>query len=335
LKPSAADLAAAYFLDDVAGATIPGSRLQAVLERVEARRPLTVIQQAFLQERGYDALLRFALGGLDEDGFRNSSRVEQESRISVKLVAEQISTAEQHFNYEATERTNKALFAKREKQLERRRFLTRFGQGYIERAHYSRVMQILQSVADGKPIENKDILWLGSCGSEYWTEELRRAHHTNQATIYTEAWHRTGDFWQAISACAQWRKADRAAEALTIAEQALGRVTDQKPRSATLTTRGGALRDLKRYDEAERSGLEAHYLTPSDFRPCTLLGAVRMEMGDYAAGADWYAKAEARGATPDSVDRELKSILDAASREDRARMKAALLALDSVRFNRL
>lgn len=335
MKPSAAYLATAYFLDDVPGATIPRSRLYAVLESIDARCPLTVIQQAFLQERGYHALLQFALGTLDTDEFRKSSRVEQESRISAKVADEKISAIEQRFKHEATERTNKALFAKRERQLERRRFRKRFGQDFIERAHYSKVMQILQSVEDGKPIENKDILWLGSCGSKYWTEELRRAHHTNQATVYTEAWHRTGDVWQAISACAHWRKADRAGEALTIVEQALGRATDQRPRSATLTTRGGALRDLKRFDEAERSGLEAHHLTPSDFRPCTLLGAVFMEMGDYPAGIDWYAKAEARGATRDSVDREIRSILDATPREKRALMKAALLAFDPDRYNRL
>ena len=333
LKSSAADLAAAYFLDDVPGATIPASRLHAIVERVDDGRPLSVIQQAFLLERGHHALLQLALGKLDADGCRKSSRMEQEIRIRSRVAAEPKPIAVQHFNYEATERTNAALFAKREKQLEGRRFRERFGQGYIEQENYGRVMRILRSVADGKPIQNDDILWLGSTGSDYWTEELRKAHHTNQATAFTEEWHRTGDVWQAINACAQWRRADRAAAGLTVAEQALARVTDQKLRSATLTTRGGALRDLKRHDEAERSGLEAHHLTPSDFRPCTLLGAVRMEMGDYAAGADWYAKAEARGATRDSVDRDLRSILDAASREERARMMAALKSRDADRYS--
>ena len=58
-----------------------------------------------------------------------------------------------------------------------------------------------------------------------------------------------------------------------------------------------------------------------------------MEMGDYAAGADWYAKAEARGATRDSVDRDLRSILDAASREERARMMAALKSRNADRYS--
>ena len=97
--------------------------------------------------------------------------------------------------------------------------------------------------------------------------------------------------------------------------------------------RGGALRDLRRHDEAKRSGIEAHGLTPPDYRPCTLLGAVHMEMGDYTTGADWYEKAEARGATQDSIDRELQSILDAASKDQRARMEAVLKARDTHRYN--
>ncbi len=194
-------------------------------------------------------------------------------------------------------------------------------------------MRILRSVADGNPIDSDELLWLGSTGLDYWTEELRKAHHSNQATAFTEAWHMTGDVWQAINACAQWRKANCAETGLAIAKQALSQVTNKTMRSAALTTRGGALRDLRRYDEAMRSGGEAHGLTPTDFRPCTLLGAVHMEMGDYTAGADWYAKAEARGAPHDLVDRELRSILAAASPEKRSGMKSALKSRDPHRYS--
>ena len=335
MSSSAADLAAAYFLDDVPGATIPASRLHAVLQRVEARHPLTLIQREFLRERGHDALLQLALGELDTEAFRGKAQAEREGRLRAKAATEQKETAERHLREEATERKNKALFAKRENLLEKRRFRDRFGQDYIEQRHYGRVMQILRSVADGNPIDTDDVLWLGSSGSQYWTEELRKANHGNQAKALTEAWHRTGDVWQAVNACAQWRKAGRADEGLAISEEALSQATDQKLRSAALTTRGGALRDLRRHSEAKQSGIEAHSLTPGDFRPCTLLGAVHLEIGNYTTGADWYAKAEARGATQKLIDRELRSILDAAPREERARMKAALKSQNAHRYSRL
>jgi len=37
-------------------------------------------------------------------------------------------------------------------------------------------------------------------------------------------------------------------------------------------------------------GKEAHLLTPRDFRPCTLLGAVNVEIGNYDLGQSWYKK---------------------------------------------
>ncbi|SIS92595.1 hypothetical protein SAMN05421759_106183 [Roseivivax lentus] len=333
MNSSTADLGIAYFLDDVPGAAIPGSRLYAVFQRVDARCPLTSIQQHFLRERGYDALLQLATGKLDAEGFQKSSQKEREMRLDAKISAEQREVGERCRRDEATKRKNKALFAKRERQIERRWRRSRFGLGYIERADYGRVMRILWEVEDGNPIDADDILWLGSTGSDYWTEELRKAHHCNQAKAFTEAWHKTGDAWQAINACAQWRKADHAEKGLEVAEDALSQATGKKLRSAALTTRGGALRDLKRHQEARGAGGEAYSLTPSDFRPCTLLGAIHMEMGDYAAGADWYAKAEARGATHESVDRELQSILAAASPKERDGMKAALKSRDPHRYN--
>lgn len=331
MNSSYADLASAYFVDDVPGATIPGSRLSAVLVKVDARAPLTVFQQEFLRARGYDALLELAIGQVDHEAFREKSRREKEKRLREKIAAQQREAAEQRRRDEATDRANKAFFAKREEEIERRRFHNRFGQGYIERGHYRRVMRILRSVANGNPIGADDILWLAGLG--YWTEELRKAHHSNRATAFTESWHETDDVWQAINACSQWRKADRAETGLAIGKQALNQVVDKKLRSAALTTKGGALRDLQRYHEARQSGEEAHSLTPKDFRPCTLLGAVEMELGNYTVGADWYARAEARGATQDSVDRELRSILAAASPEERTGMKAALKSRSSHRYS--
>jgi len=41
---------------------------------------------------------------------------------------------------------------------------------------------------------------------------------------------------------------------------------------------------LKAKNDALMLGENAHKLTPKDFRPCTLLGAVNMENGSYDLG---------------------------------------------------
>ncbi len=83
---------------------------------------------------------------------------------------------------------------------------------------------------------------------------------------------------------------------------------DRKLQSALCTTYGGVKRDLGQRGKALDLGTKAHDLTPQDFRPCTLLGAVYIELGAYELGRDWYNKAEARGASEKSIDDDLRSI---------------------------
>src|SRR5690606_16655861 len=105
-----------------------------------------------------------------------------------------------------------------------------------------------------------------------------------------------------------------------------------KLKSALLTTRGGVLRDLGRRREAMQLGEQAHVLQPRNFRPCTLLGALHMESGNFAEGQEWYTKAEQRGAKRQSIDSELRSIFQRASKEQKEQLKAFLLADDPARY---
>lgn len=92
------------------------------------------------------------------------------------------------------------------------------------------------------------------------------------------------------------------------------------------------MRDVGRLSEARSLGLEAHELTPADFRPCTLLGAVSMELGDLAAGHEWYAKAESLGAERRAIDQELRALLIRSESDARDRIRAYLLGQDPERF---
>ena len=92
------------------------------------------------------------------------------------------------------------------------------------------------------------------------------------------------------------------------------------------------MRDAGRLTEARTLGLEAHELTPADFRPCTLLGAVSMGLGDLAAGHEWYAKAEALGAERRAIDQELRALLIRSEPDARDRIRNYLLEQDPERF---
>ena len=342
LNSSDTDIAATFFLGDVPGASIPASRLRGILESAIARHPLTALQEEFLRQHGYEALLRFALGELDMEAFRTLARGEREGRLiasaAASAAAKEKEATQKALRTEDTNRKNAALFAERERKLERRRKVRelpdRFGLPFIDRTDLGRVNQILRSVAFGQPIEKDDLVWFGSGGKEYWTDELRKAHHEIMAKNLSAEWSQTRNVWMAINACGHWRKAERSEKGLAIAEAALDQAAKtKKTRSALLTTGGGALRDLGRLQESARFGREAHSLTRQDFRPCTLLGAVHLEMRAHVEGAEWYEKAEARGASRDLIDRDLRSILNAAPLEERNQIKNAFKAYDASRYS--
>jgi hypothetical protein len=52
------------------------------------------------------------------------------------------------------------------------------------------------------------------------------------------------------------------------------------------------MRDLERRSVAIEMGEKAHALMPKDYRPCTLLGAVHMELHHFEKGHEWYEKHE-------------------------------------------
>jgi len=338
------DIAAQFFLDDVPGASSPTSRLRGILDQTISRHPLTALQKEFLQQHGYTSLLQFALGELKTEEFRIQAQGERNDRLKAKLKAKAALREKKRIehvrNPEVTNRDAAFHSVERDRELDPNKKMQeafdRFGLANIGSKDLGRLDRILQAVMRGRAIKKEDILWLGSDGHEYWTNELRKVHHKNMAEKLRGEWKQTGNIWKAINACSNYRKAELSLEGLSIAKEALSRAAkNKKSRSALLTTAGGAHRDLRNFADCVRLGTEAHALTPEDFRPCTLLGAIHVEMSAYNIGAEWYEKAEARGASRNLIDRELQSILNAAPPEERSKIKKAMKALDASRYSRL
>lgn len=158
------NFAADYFVDDLRGSHIPGSRIRAILERIASQNQLTKLQQDFLRQRGYEALLQLALGTVDIEAFRVRARCEQETRTRASAALQEREAADLRLREEATKRKNAPLFAEQERKAELRRFCNRFGQPFIEKQHYRKVMGILRSVDSGVPIGKADLLFFAGEG---------------------------------------------------------------------------------------------------------------------------------------------------------------------------
>ena len=335
-----ADLAKHYFLEDLPGATQLDARLNGILLKIDAAEQVTALQRQFLTTTGLHALNALAAGTISLGEFQEAAEKEQAARIeeaSTKAAKDAAALAERT---EARAAAVKAIFAAMandpalRRKREAKELRQHFGVGYIESEDYPRVMALLRQVANGQRLKVEDLAWLKTEADYCWTDDLQRAWHLLEAEALTNAWESSGDPWNAVNASGHWRKAGEPERALRLTDAALAKVgSNPKIRSALATTRGGAMRDLRRLDEAKRLASEAHELNLSDYRPCTLLGAVHIELGDLPAGHEWYAKAETLGASRQAIDQELRGLLRRSPLEERQRLYAFLLRQDPERFS--
>lgn len=333
------ELAERYFLEDLPGATQLGARLNGILLKIDAGEQVTALQRQFLAKTGLHALVTLSDGKTTLGEFRAAAEQEQAARIeeaSAKALKDEAELAERT---EARAAAVKATFAAMandpvlRRKREAKELRQRFGVGYVESEDYRRVMALLRQVANGQRLKVEDLAWLKTEADYCWTDELQRAWHALEAAALTKAWEQSGDPWNAVNASGHWRKAGEPERALRLTEAARARVgSSPKLRSALATTRGGAMRDLRRLDEAKALAGEAHELTPSDYRPCTLLGAVYIELGDLPSGHEWYEKAESLGAPRHVIDNELRGLLMRSSMQDQQRIREFLLRQDPERF---
>lgn len=332
-------LASRYFLDDLQGASQSGARLNGILKKIDDGIPLSRLSLGFLATSKLDALCLFVAGEICWETFQEKAELERADRIKLAeqraaesaevLAAQAMQRAAELKEYFAAQARDPKLKRQREAKEQRQRF----GIGFVDSEQYPRVMSLLRRVSRGDRLNADDVAWLQTEAEDCWTEELQRAWHTIEAEALTREWERSRDPWKAINASSHWRKAARPNSALGLTDEALVKAgTDAKVRSALLTTRGGALRDLHNLDEAKAQGLAANELAPKDFRPCTLLGAVHIELGDLVEGHEWYVKAEKLGADRHAIDQDLRALLSRTSKSERQRIVEFLIAQDLERF---
>jgi hypothetical protein len=337
-----------YCVDDLPGAHIPATRLNGILDRLQQGLPLSKFALTYIESQGLLALHRYVTGGSTPDEFLEDAKAEQVQRrqesealkvekeaekkkleaarqAQIKLAQEKAKAAQQ-----ALERDPKYLAKMRNKKLRACYDLDQF----IERDCFAPLMNILRRVDAGKRLSEKDLLWLSTDGEDYYSEKLKAAYHLIEAEFYHGQFKKSQDIWMVINASSHYRKCDKAgvADAL-LSTVEIERKKSTKQKSAFFTTFGGVKRDLGFKDEAIKLGEKAHILVSKDFRPCTLLGAVYMEMRHYALGQQWYEKAAERGATERAIDSDLRSIFIRADNASKDAMRAHLLKVDPERYS--
>jgi hypothetical protein len=212
---------------------------------------------------------------------------------------------------------------------------------YKDKSPSKPLYAILQKLEKGERLEPTDVAWLEENRTEArqptnsyygWQEEPRSqgyrlfsgkifiTYHKIEATFYEQEYKRTGNKWNLPNASSHWRKADRPKQALKLTENLnFDKIKENKLKSAILTTRGGAFRDIEDLDKAEKCARQAIEYQPNSHHPYTLMGAICFERGEYSEGEYWFAEAIKRGASPRDQDAEIKRVVKNAKDENKRR----------------
>jgi hypothetical protein len=329
-----------YRVEDLPSALRPGTPVSNVLRDLElGEKPISDITQQYLRRLGLLMLLRYARGEVSfAEYLKGAQREQSERRIAAKTEA--LAAEAKAFQERAEKKSrDEAMQAKlvlmgiqaaAKKNLRKKYSLSHF----IEKADFPTLMTILRRVDNGIRLSEDEIVWLSTEGKDYFTDELRKGFHQIEAFFHASEFKKNKEPWSAVNASRHYRKCGRARSADSMLSTIdVSILKDSKLKSAIYTTHGGVKRDLKEWEEALCLGEQAHQLTPKDFRPCTLLGAVNMETGHYDLGRSWYAKAVERGFNEESVDDEFRHILfRRIENSERETLRNYLLTIDPERY---
>lgn len=145
------------------------------------------------------------------------------------------------------------------------------------------------------------------------------AHHTLEAKFYEQEYKHTGNQWNLVSASSDWRKADEPQQALRLTNLNLNRVSDADLKSALLTNRGRAFRDIEELSEAKNCALAAIECQPDRHEPYVLMATICDRLGDYDSGVFYKTEAIKRGAEIGDIDYELKRVVKNTKDENKRR----------------
>ncbi len=183
----------------------------------------------------------------------------------------------------------------------------------IEPVLENQLCEILYKLEIGERLHDTDVVWLTSKKwfrkGAFGESKIYQHYHLLEAMFCEQEYKRTKGMWHLVNASSHWRKAEYPEKALKNTDVLFSDlIKEVKLKAALLTTRGGALRDIGKLDEAEESANQAIKFYQKSYHPYTLLGAICFQTGRYNDGEYWFNEARKRGAPEKSEISEIIGI---------------------------
>jgi hypothetical protein len=192
----------------------------------------------------------------------------------------------------------------------------------IEDNEPSTLVIILQELDEANSLSDEHYKWL-----------INKKLYLIAARACYKVFQRSGDLWALAKSGKSLRKAGMPDKVIgLITDQFLSEIKTGKVKSALLTNRAGAKRDLNDLEGATADGHGAVQINPQSFHPHNLLGAVYYQAGEPQVGDMHFENAISLGSSREEQDYEIKSALQKSTPEARVAVVEYLLAKDPVKY---
>ena len=337
-------LAIKYYVDDIKASYIPNTSISKVLSGIEMSK-ISKMSLKFLDTNKLVSLKSLVSHEITFEEYIPLAKNEQEMRIqdSKRKEIEEENKKQQKQQIQNKIDYKRKLERREEKERQkansyyiekqnklRETYSLTF---YIKKNDYNKLMKIVEMIDNRNRIEDADFVWLKD-SENYFTNEIKRAYYSIEASHYKKEYEDKKNSWDAVQASANYRKAEMPRNAISVVSKiTLENINDNKLKSAICTTYGGAKRDMQEWEDAIGLAESAHKYQSDDYRPCTLLGAIFMETGNYELGDEWYEKAIKRGFDRESRDSEIKSIYLKSDKKNKEKLREYLLKQDQYSYH--
>jgi hypothetical protein len=293
----------------------PSSHLYRVLKQLDSGEPISHSDINFLSRRRLTETIAIAV---DEYVALFKSETQRENQADTD--DEQEPTADENLDTLTPQEHFAALKSK-------------YDVDHQDKSPASQLYTILQKLDNEERVKLTGVTWLTEKHLFYPDSKIFTTYHKIEANFHEQEYKRTGNKWYLPRASNHWRSAKKPERALTVTNNInIDQIRDKKLKSALLSPKGAAFRDIGELDKAEQCARQAIEYQPGNHHPHTLMGAIYYERGDYSEGDDWFEDAIKRGASPRNIDAEIKRVIKHADKDKRREVVEYLLAKEPVQY---
>lgn len=143
------------------------------------------------------------------------------------------------------------------------------------------------------------------------------------------------DYWNLAKACSNFRDDENPQKTIEISNNFFKnkpQTKHSKGTAAVFTSRGGACKDTKKFEDAKINAFNAIEFCPDSFYPYNLLGSICYLENDYETGDKYFSKAIDLGSPERYEEFELKKVLKESEQNNRKSIIEYLLRKDSIKY---